>query len=308
MPCNRAATPRCRREIRPMRSRQPPRSSRPAACAALAAIRGGAFARRAAIPARRSAAAERPAAAAGEAVLPPRAVVVPGFWDPRRRPERPDLSRIQTFIRFLTNVDYPPFDYTGVDGNPAGFNVDLARLICEEIKITCTIQARPFGTLLEALNGKSRRRRDRFDFAPTPETAHATPDFTDPYFRTPARFLSRAPTARSPRCCRSGFARGDEDRGDRRHRARGLSQDDVHRSRGSGRTPTPKRSAPTPCGARRSIFCSATSIALAFWLNGTDSGGCCAFSRRAVSWKAAFSAKGSASRFKPGQRPAAAFP
>src|SRR2546430_16119415 len=56
---------------------------------------------------------------------------VPGFWDPRRRPERPDLTRIN-IIRFLTEVDYPPFNYPGSDGNPTGFNIDLARLICEE--------------------------------------------------------------------------------------------------------------------------------------------------------------------------------
>src|SRR5262245_45301255 len=31
-------------------------------------------------------------------------MAVPGFWDPRRRPERPDLSRI-TIIRFLTESD-----------------------------------------------------------------------------------------------------------------------------------------------------------------------------------------------------------
>src|SRR5580692_9987117 len=77
----------------------------------------------------------------------------PGFWDPRRRPERPDLSRIQS-IRFLTELDYPPFDYAGTDGNPAGFNVDLARLLCAEIKATCTIQARRFDLLLDALNDK----------------------------------------------------------------------------------------------------------------------------------------------------------
>src|SRR5450759_1439573 len=52
---------------------------------------------------------------------------VPGFWDPRRRPDRPDLSRL-TVIRFLTETDYPPFNFTGPDGNPAGFNVDLARI------------------------------------------------------------------------------------------------------------------------------------------------------------------------------------
>ena len=28
-------------------------------------------------------------------------LMMPGFWDPRRRPERPDLSRV-TLIRFLT--------------------------------------------------------------------------------------------------------------------------------------------------------------------------------------------------------------
>ena len=74
---------------------------------------------------------------------------VPGFWDPRRRPDRPDLSRL-TVIRFLTETDYPPFNFTGPDGNPAGFNVDLARSMCEEIKVTCTVQMRRFETLVDA--------------------------------------------------------------------------------------------------------------------------------------------------------------
>ena len=76
---------------------------------------------------------------------------VPGFWDPRRRPDRPDLSRL-TVIRFLTETDYPPFNFTGPDGNPAGFNVDLARMICDEIKVTCTVQMRRFETLLDAIS------------------------------------------------------------------------------------------------------------------------------------------------------------
>src|SRR5438105_15569462 len=41
---------------------------------------------------------------------------VPSFWDPRRRPEKPDTSRV-TLIRFMTEVDYPPFNYAGADGN-----------------------------------------------------------------------------------------------------------------------------------------------------------------------------------------------
>src|SRR3954452_4851618 len=75
---------------------------------------------------------------------------VPGFWDPRRRPERPYLSRL-TVIRFLTETHYPVFNYTGADGNPAGFNVDLARAICDELQISCTIQMRRFDTLVPAL-------------------------------------------------------------------------------------------------------------------------------------------------------------
>ncbi len=81
-------------------------------------------------------------------------MAVPGFWDPRRRPERPDLSRI-SIIRFLTETDYPPFNYAGPDGTPAGFNVDLARLICEEIKVACTMQKRRFDTLIASLNSNN---------------------------------------------------------------------------------------------------------------------------------------------------------
>ena len=79
---------------------------------------------------------------------------VPGFWDPRRRPDRPDLSRL-TVIRFLTETDYPPFNFVGTDGNPAGFNVDLARAICAELTIPCTIQARPWADLAGALANKN---------------------------------------------------------------------------------------------------------------------------------------------------------
>src|SRR5215469_13160783 len=107
-------------------------------------------------------------------------VVVPGFWDPRRRPERPDLSRLQN-IRFLTDLDYPPFDYAGPDGNPAGFNVDLARLLCDEIKVTCTIQARPFATLLDALGGNLGDAVIA-SIAASAE-ARKRVDFTDPYYR-----------------------------------------------------------------------------------------------------------------------------
>src|SRR4029453_121552 len=115
-------------------------------------------------------------------------VRVPGFWDPRRRPERPDLSRLSV-IRFLTETDYPPFNYAGPDGNPAGFNVDLARLICDEIKVTCTIQMRRFDTLLGSL-ADNRGDAVIASIAATPVTRPPA-DFSDPYYRVPARFVSK---------------------------------------------------------------------------------------------------------------------
>ena len=128
--------------------------------------------------------------ATGEAVTPP-VVAVPGFWDPRRRPERPDISRI-TQLRFLTEFDYPPFNYAGPDGNPAGFNVELARLICEELKVPCTIQLRRFDTLLQAL-GENRADAVIASLAVTPETRRRV-DFSEPYYRAPARFVARRNT------------------------------------------------------------------------------------------------------------------
>src|SRR5436190_12499692 len=99
-----------------------------------------------------SGAAAGVAVAQGTVVQPSAPIAaVPGFWDPRRRPDRPDTSRL-TLIRFLTETDYPPFNYAGPDGNPTGFNVDLARAICDELKISCTIQMRRFDTLVPALS------------------------------------------------------------------------------------------------------------------------------------------------------------
>src|SRR5260370_35189908 len=93
-----------------------------------------------------AAAGDTPPAPAQVAVAhrPSAPAIVPGFWDPRRRPERPDLTRL-TAIRFMTEVDYPPFNFAGPDGNPAGFNVDLARMVCEALKGPCPARMRRSG-------------------------------------------------------------------------------------------------------------------------------------------------------------------
>jgi polar amino acid transport system substrate-binding protein len=116
------------------------------------------------------------------------AVQVPSFWDPMAHVEKPDLGSLRV-IRFLTDDDYPPFDFIAPDGSLAGFNVDLARAICDELKVACTVQPRRWDTLIEALDA-GRGDAAIASLAIT-EAARRKVDFTLPYYRTPARFATR---------------------------------------------------------------------------------------------------------------------
>jgi len=207
---------------------------------------------------------------AQEGVTLPSGAGVPGFWDPRRRPERPDLSRIQS-IRFLTELDYPPFNYAGPDGNPVGFNVDLARQLCDEIKATCTIQARRFELLLDALDD-NRGDAVIASIAITPATRRRA-DFTDPYYRTPARFVARAD---SP----IGDVLPELVEGKKIAVVAGTAHEAFLKEMF---TAAEVRSYANNEAAREALrnkdvdLLFGDGVALAFWLNGSDSAGCCVF-------------------------------
>jgi polar amino acid transport system substrate-binding protein len=128
-------------------------------------------------------------AAAGTAPAPShRAVFVPSFFDPHRVPGKPDLSQLHT-IRFVTEDDYPPFHFALPDGSLAGFDVDLARAICEELKVACTIQVRRFDLFAGAL---ASNQADGLLAALKIDTeSRKQYDFTAPYYATPARFVTR---------------------------------------------------------------------------------------------------------------------
>ena len=212
-----------------------------------------------------SAAAAEPTGAAQAGAIP-----VPGFWDPRRRPERPDISRI-TLIRFLTEVDYPPFNYAGPDGNPAGFNVDLARLLCEEMKVACTVQMRRFDTLYDTLN-ENRGDVVIASIAVTDE-ARRRADFSDPYYRPVARFvaLRDAPIA---------DVTPERLEGKRIAVVAGTAHEAYLRAlfTEAELRPYPDADKAREALLRREVdLVFGDGFALAFWLNGTESGGCCVF-------------------------------
>ena len=115
-------------------------------------------------------------------------VTVPSFWDPKRRVERPPAAAVQA-IRFVTTDDFPPFSFLDADGHLTGFNVDLARAICAELQIRCTIQARAWDDLLPALRAKNADAV----IAGLAITAASREelDFSDIYMRSTGRFVVR---------------------------------------------------------------------------------------------------------------------
>nr|WP_235988639.1 transporter substrate-binding domain-containing protein [Pseudorhizobium endolithicum] len=112
---------------------------------------------------------------------------MPVLFDARERLPKPDLSNLVR-LRILTTADFPPFNFADQTGRLTGFNVDLAREVCLELKIEakCQIQALPFEELEAALkNGAgdavmagvavTAARRQEFSFS-------------RPYLTIPARF------------------------------------------------------------------------------------------------------------------------
>jgi len=114
---------------------------------------------------------------------------LPNHFDPTARQDVPDLGAVPA-IRFLTTDDFPPFNYRAPNGELAGFNVDLARAVCQVLDAACTIQVWPFeqsaaaladnqgdvllaGLAIDAENGA------RFDFSQI-------------YLMFPARFVVRS--------------------------------------------------------------------------------------------------------------------
>ncbi|MCR9123920.1 MAG: transporter substrate-binding domain-containing protein [Phyllobacteriaceae bacterium] len=113
----------------------------------------------------------------------------PRIWDPGYRVDSPDVAGLPR-LRFLTSLDFPPFNFADANRRPTGFNVELARAICAELELTdrCEIQAMPWDELEPALDG----RRGEVILAGTAPSAEKRTRFglSEPYFRFPARFVA----------------------------------------------------------------------------------------------------------------------
>ena len=92
-------------------------------------------------------------------------------------------------VRFLTEGDFPPFNYYDDEGILTGFNVDLARAVCLEMTAACDIRVRPWDELFLAMKrGEADAVIAGHVVSPT---AVAEVDFSDRYLHTPGRFAGR---------------------------------------------------------------------------------------------------------------------
>ena len=182
---------------------------------------------------------------------------------------KPAETPRRVVVRFLTDSDFPPFNFYDEDGVLVGFNVDLARAICLELNTSCDIKARPWDELFAGLkNGEADAV-----IASHKVTADALNQvaFTERYFHTPGRFAGRkdspaveiTPTGLDGK--RIAVARGTAHEAYLRAFFRDSSlavYENVDLAREA-------------LQAGKADFLFDDGISLAFWLNGTLSRQCC---------------------------------
>lgn len=98
------------------------------------------------------------------------------------RPKLPDnLS-----VRLIADADFAPYSFRSRTGSPAGISVEIAIAACEQARLACTVEVRPFAEILPALE------RGEADVAVTgprlDEKTLSAARMTRPYFRIMGRF------------------------------------------------------------------------------------------------------------------------
>ncbi len=123
---------------------------------------------------------------------------IPSYWDEKEQLARPDLSGFQR-VRFLTTIDFPPFNFLDGNGRLTGFHVELARALCRELDIVarCQIQGLPWEELDTAI--ASGQGEALIAGSAITAESRRTYAFSRPYLRFPARFaVPKASTLGEP--------------------------------------------------------------------------------------------------------------
>lgn len=92
-------------------------------------------------------------------------------------------------VRIGIEGAYPPFSRTETDGSLSGFDVDMAKALCDDMKVKCTIVKQDWdGMIPSLLAHKFDAIISTMDI--TPERLKKV-DFSDKYQHVPARFATK---------------------------------------------------------------------------------------------------------------------
>lgn len=92
-------------------------------------------------------------------------------------------------ITIAMDATYPPFEYTDASGKLVGFEVDLARALCQEIKLKCHLVNVGWDALIPGL--LSRKHDALMTSMNITEERKKAVDFSLPYYRMQNRFVAR---------------------------------------------------------------------------------------------------------------------
>lgn len=113
----------------------------------------------------------------------------PDFFNHKERLALPSLQGLNR-LRFVTTLDFPPFNALNDAGQLSGYNIDLAKALCTQMGLTdiCQIKAVPWQELTAQLeNGEA----DAIIAGLKINADHREKMlFTRPYLRLPARFVT----------------------------------------------------------------------------------------------------------------------
>lgn len=99
-------------------------------------------------------------------------------------------------IHIATEGTYKPFSTTKADGSLSGFDVELMRALCDEMKAKCEIKPQDWDGLLPGLIAK--KYDAVIDAISITKERQAQVDFTDPYFTNTLVFVTKKGSTINP--------------------------------------------------------------------------------------------------------------